>query len=569
VSTLPRPRAIPPIPPGAVAEPASSLDFHTGSWRQQRPVHQQRPAPCHAACPAGEDPQAWLALLQEGNSRGAWESLIAANPLPAITGRVCPHPCEGRCNRGHYDAPVAIHAAERALGDAALAAAWPYPEPEVAAHPLAVAVVGAGPAGLSAAWQLWRRGHRPVVFDARPEIGGLLRSAIAPYRLPRALLDAELDRLGALSIDLRLRHSLGRDVSLDELESEFDAVILALGAGQPRSWEVDGALPADHRSALAWLEEWISTGSVAIPQRAIIHGGGNTAVDLARVLRHHGAEVDVVTASALPGVGPPGDRMAALPREVEQAQEEGVRFHPHAQVARLVLRGGRVRGAELASLRKLPGAGGHTRRVGFEGTESLLEADAMIPATGEVVDPRGLERLLKGEAFLRVDSDARVVGAHNLYAAGDACGACGMVAAAVGQGRRAAEAIHREALGRVGPAQVVPPIPYEALQLHYFDHHPRVEGRLLPPAERDLEREVEAGFEPAELAAEVSRCFSCGSCMSCDNCWTLCPDSAVLKAPEAGSDASPYVFDLAYCKGCGICAAECPTGFIAMQRESG
>jgi len=408
-----------------------------------------------------------------------------------------------------------------------------------------------------------------MVFDARPEIGGLLRSAIAPYRLPRTLLEAELGRLAALAIEFRLRQSLGRDVSLDELRSDFDAAILAVGASQPRPWEVDGAVPADHRSALAWLEEWISTGSLAAPRRAILHGGGNTAVDLARVLRHYGAQVDVVTASGLPGTGPPEDCMAALPREVKQAQEEGVRFHPHAQVARLVLRGGQVRGAELSYLRKLPGEGGGTRRVSFEGTETLLEADAVISATGEVVDPRGLERLLEGEPFLRVDSGARVAGAQNVYAVGDACGACGMVAAAVGQGRRAAEAIHREALGAGGPAELGPSIPYEALQLHYFDHQPRVEGRLLPPAERDLEREVEAGFAPAELAAEVGRCFSCGSCMRCDNCWTLCPDSAVLKTPAAGTDGSPYVFDLEYCKGCGICAVECPTGFIAMQRESG
>ncbi|MDX1650608.1 MAG: NAD(P)-binding protein, partial [Myxococcota bacterium] len=180
MSSVPRDRDAPRLTRGLVAEPASALHFHTGTWSQERPVHRPTPSPCHDACPAGEDPRAWLAHVQEGHLRRAWEALVEANPLPAVTGRVCPHPCEARCHRGRFDEPIAIHAVERELGDAAIAEGWPYPMPSGAPAdaPARVAIVGAGPAGLSAAYHLRRLGHAPVLFDALPAAGGLLRSAI-------------------------------------------------------------------------------------------------------------------------------------------------------------------------------------------------------------------------------------------------------------------------------------------------------------------------------------------------------------------------------------------------------
>lgn len=571
MSTTPRDREAPAIPRGAVAEPASSLPFHTGTWRRERPVHRPRPAPCHAACPAGEDPQGYLAKMQEGQRRAAWEALVAANPLPAVTGRVCPHPCERECNRGHYDEAIAIHSVERFLGDAALEAGWPYPMPEARRNAGApVAVVGSGPAGLAAAYHLLRRGHRPTVFEALPEPGGLLRTAIGPYRLPRAVVEAEVRRILGLGVELRTRCALGRDVALDELEQDFDRVVLAVGAQRPRAWDVDGAVPADSRSALEVLKEWLSAGAISLPRRAAIQGGGNTAIDLARVLRHLGVEVHLVTASARPSSGaPPGDTMHAVPREVEHALDEGVVLHEHATLRRLILRGGRVTGVELARLRKLPDEGGRTRRVAFEGTEAVLPVDAVFPATGEVVDPRGVEPLLRGRSFLPADAWGRVQGAERVYVAGDARGDAGLVASAAGQARLVAEAIDRDLREAADPDSPGPeePLPFEGLHLRYFDRAPRAESPVLPPAERDLEREVEGTLEHASLEREVHRCFSCGSCLACDNCWTLCPDSAVLKTPEPGADGSPYVFDLEYCKGCGLCAEECPPGFIEMEAE--
>lgn len=571
MTTIPRDREAPTIPRGAVAEPASSLPFHTGTWRRERPVHHPRPAPCHAACPAGESPQAYLAKMQEGRRREAWETLVAANPLPAVTGRVCPHPCERECNRGQLDEPIAIHAVERALGDAALAEGWPYPMPEPPAGAGAsVAIVGSGPAGLSAAYHLLRLGHRPTVLEALPEPGGLLRTAIGPYRLPRVVVDAEVRRILELGVALRTHCRLGTDVALDELTREFDHVVLAMGAERARAWDVDGAVPADPRSALEVLKAWLSAGAVSPPRCAVIHGGGNTAIDLARVLRHLGSEVHVVTASARPGAGaPPGDTMNAVPREVDHALEEGVVLHEHTTLRRLILRGGRVTGVALVRLRKIPGEDGRERRVAFEGTETVLRADAVFPATGEVVEPQGVERLLRGRAFLSADAWGRVEGAERILVAGDARGDAGLVASAVGQGRLVAEAIDREGRGLADPGapDAGTPIGFERIHVRYFDRAPRAGSPVLPRAERDLEREVEGALEPGALEREVHRCFSCGSCLACDNCWTLCPDNAVLKTPEPGADGSPYVFDLEYCKGCGLCAEECPPGFIEMEAE--
>ncbi|MGD2113203.1 MAG: FAD-dependent oxidoreductase, partial [Gammaproteobacteria bacterium] len=203
---------------GAFAHPGTSLRTHTGSWRMERPVHLHRPAPCHAACPAGEDGQAWLALAAEERYREAWETIVAVNPLPAVTGRVCHHPCETVCNRGHFDEPIAIHHVERWLGDQAIASGWDYPVPATAHGAQTVAVVGSGPAGCSAAWQLTRRGYRVELFEALPVAGGLLRSALPPYRLPRDVLDGELERLLACGIAFRPGQRLGRDFALQELQ---------------------------------------------------------------------------------------------------------------------------------------------------------------------------------------------------------------------------------------------------------------------------------------------------------------------------------------------------------------
>ncbi len=558
-----------PITRGAYAEPGSSLAFKTGTWRSARPVHKHWAAPCHAACPAGEDAQAWLAHLQEGHARAAWEALVQANPMPAVTGRVCPHPCETACNRGRYDEAVAIHALERRLGDEAIRHGWDYPAAPRGAGG-GVAVVGAGPAGLSAAYHLRRRGYAVTLFDALPEAGGLLRSAIPMTRLPRAVLDAEVERILALGVDTRFRHALGRDVDLAELRAGFDAVFLAPGAGRSRAWDVDGAVPADHHSGLALLREWIDHGALPqpMPRSVAIHGGGNTAVDLARVLKRAGVpEVHVVTASGLPGPdADPGDVLNVVPREFDEAVEEGIVFHDHRTLQRLLMRGSKVVGVEMVRLRKLPDGRGRKARIAFEGTETVLEVDMVVPAIGEVVDPTGFERLIGQGSYFKADPWG-AIGHDGVWVGGDARGDRGTVSAAIGDGRRAAIAIDAAREGREPDEAPRDVIGFQSLNLAYFEPAPRARPPVLPPERRDDVTEIEGSLEHAAIGREALRCFSCGNCMACDNCWTLCPDSAVIKTVETASDGSHYLFDLDYCKGCGLCAHECPCGFIRMVPE--
>lgn len=556
---------------GAYALPGTSLDYHTGSWRIERPSYHHRPAPCHAACPAGEDAQAWLALVDEERFQEAWTEIVRHNPLPAITGRVCHHPCEHACNRGKYDEPIAIHHVERWLGDRAIEAGWDYPESAVPATGKSVAVIGSGPGGCSAAWHLHRLGYRTHLYEALPVAGGLLRSALPPYRLPRTVLDAELERLLATGIDYRPSQRLGRDFSLDELRSEYDAVMLTVGAGHSRHWDIDGATPHDLHVGLDLLRRWVEIGDIPTWSSVAIVGGGNTAIDLARVLKCAGVgEVHVVTQQSIPVAGrDQPDRMPAIPREIEQALEEGVIIHEHRGVQRLVLRGEQVVGLELVHRKEMPDGDSGVRFVSFEGTESLLHVEQVIPAIGQTVDRAGLEVLLDHRENLGGGQYGRIPGHPGLYTGGDARGDRGTVSAAIGDGQRTARAIDRDLRNEMdSDVTTIPPVSVDDLNVNYFEHKPRPSVPQLPVSQRDGIAEVSGSLDKTAATAEGRRCLSCGNCMTCDNCWTLCPDAAVLKTRSPEPDGAYYVFDYAYCKGCGLCANECPTGYIHMETES-
>jgi Pyruvate/2-oxoacid:ferredoxin oxidoreductase delta subunit len=302
-----------------------------------------------------------------------------------------------------------------------------------------------------------------------------------------------------------------------------------------------------------------------------IVGAGNTAVDLARMVKRSGVkDVHIISHKAIPGPGvPSNDAMPAILREIEQGLEEGVQIHEHRGIRRLILRGEKVIGVEMVHMKKLPKEDGRLHRIAFEGTETVLHVDQVIPAVGQVVDRLGFESILNGANYFKVDAVGQIVGHPGLFTGGDARGDRGTVTEAVGDGRRAAAAIDQYLHGETMTEEVVEaPIGIEHLNLNYFEPGERPQESVLPVAERTDTAEIEGGFTATQVYHEATRCFSCGNCFACDNCWTLCPDESVLKTREVATDGTHYVFDYDYCKGCGLCAAECPCGFIEMVDEA-
>ena len=395
-----------------------------------------------------------------------------------------------------------------------------------------------------------------------------MRSAIPRTRLPREALDAELSRLLALpGIEITYRARLGRDVSISELEADHSAVLLAPGCQSGREWDVSGAVPADHHEGLVLLKEFMDHGQFPEAKRVIVHGGGNTAMDLCRLMKRSGVEdVTLVTASGLPGPETdPDDLINVVPGELEEALEEGIEIIPHATINRLIMRGSKVVGAEVVSMKKEADASGRKRRVSFEGTERVHDVDMVIPCIGELVDPEGLGQLVTRGCLRPSDAWGRL--GEKTYALGDARGDRGTVAEAIGDGKRAVEAVVARLSGAEPQTDARSEMPASGLNPAYYEAAPKAVAPKLAVQDRTFDAEIEGDIGRAAAMAEAQRCLSCGNCLACDNCWTFCPDNAVIKTAELATDGSHYLFDLDYCKGCGLCAHECPTGYIQMQAD--
>ena len=529
----------------------SSLANKTGSWRDERPLYVHRLPPCNDACPAGENIQQWLYHAEAGDYETAWRTLVTDNPLPAVMGRVCYHPCETSCNRAELDEAVGINAVERFLGDEAIRRGWQL---QVTAPPSGrrVLVVGAGPSGLSAAHQLALAGHDVTIREAGPAAGGMMRFGIPRYRLPRDVLDAEIQRILDLGVTLELSTHVDR-ADTEMVRDGFDAVFLAVGAHIGRRAYIPAGESAKILDAVSLLHSMEGEEPPQLGRRVVVYGGGNTAIDAARTARRLGAEEAVIVYRRT------RERMPAHDFEVEEAQEEGILLRwletiTQVDAGRIV-----VEKMELD-------ASGFPQPTGE--TEEL-EADTVVLALGQDADLSlldGVEGIEVQDGVVQVGPDM-MTGHPGIFAGGDMVPAERTVTVGIGHGKQAARCIDGWLRGEpyVHPAR--PELAsFDKLNVWYYADAPRSEGEQLALVRRASSfDEVQLGLTEDNAVFEARRCLSCGNCFGCDNCYGVCPDNAVLKVDEGDG----YAFDLDYCKGCGICVQECPSGSIVMIPEAG
>lgn len=529
---------------------STSTVLKTGAWRTVRPVILKRTAPCSAGCPAGVAIPAYLDDIRKGRLEDARASFIARNPFPRITGRVCPHLCEHECNLAvaSGEESVSIRSIERWLGDKTAAVPHPRPEEETGKR---VAVVGAGPAGMAAAFYLRRSGHQVTVFDRREHPGGIMRYGIPEYRLPTTIVEEEVSRLEEMGVEFRTRLALGTDFTLEDLEAAYAAVFVATGATQQRSTGIRGESLLE--PGLAFLEA-TNREPVALPRgRCAVIGGGNTAMDVARVLRRMGADVTVLYRRTV-------DEMPAIEEEYQRAVADGVAFEwlalPRAVVKiddKLLVTVEQMRlGAPDDSGRRRPESTGVTRDLRF---------DAIFSATGESADMTPFpERMRNEQGWLDLGDDGATEDPL-VYAGGDLATGPATVIEAIVAGRGAAQAIDIQlGFGHLWPAEEPIDIVTPAeVNLAYMPHHDRADD---PEAEtKNPFAEETNTLTDTEILEEIDRCLSCGHCNSCGTCFVFCPDGAIIWTEDG-----PRI-DHEFCKGCGICVAECPGHVMVLVNE--
>jgi 2-oxoacid:acceptor oxidoreductase delta subunit (pyruvate/2-ketoisovalerate family) len=526
----------------------SSLMNHTGSWRTERPVYVDRLPPCNHACPAGENIQAWLYHAESGDYFRAWKSLVENNPLPAIMGRACYHPCESACNRGQVDTAVNIHAVERFLGDEAIRRGWQF----TAGVPSGkhVLVVGAGPSGLSAAYHLARFGHRVMIYEAGPAAGGMMRFGIPKYRLPREVLDAEVRRIVDLGVELVLDTKVDNILSTMRM-GEFDAAFLAVGAHIGKRAYIPAGSAAKMLDAISVLRSMEGKERPMLGRRVVVYGGGNTAIDVARTAKRLGATESIIVYRRT------RERMPAHDSEVEEALQEGVMIRWLSTI--------REAGDASITVEKMV-----LDEKGFPqptGELETLETDSVVLALGQDVDLsllKGVPGLVIRDGVVQVAPNM-MTGYLGIFAGGDMVPSERTVTVAVGHGKKAAR--HIDAWLR-GGRYAAPPkhelATIDKLNTWYYSDAPKTVRPTLDVVRRQSTfDEVVGGLDESNALYEARRCLSCGNCFECDNCYGVCPDNAVIKL----GPGKRFEFNYDYCKGCGLCEAECPCGAIQMVPE--
>ena len=528
-----------------------------------RPRYVEKTPPCIAKCPNGTDIRDWLNVIAQAQAYGrtneqafqiAWEKITDRNPFPAVCGRVCPHPCEDACNRKDKDGSVAINALERFVGDFAIARKLKLARLGEESRSEKVAVVGAGPAGLSCAYQLARRGYRVTVFEAFSHAGGMLRYGIPRYRLPREVLDAEIRNILDLGVELKCSSVVGKDISLEQLRQDYQAVFVGIGAHKGLKLRVPGEDAPNVVTGTGFLNKVNSGEEVQVGKKVLVIGGGDTAIDAARVSRRLGAEVTILyrrTRAEMPAIKP----------EIEGALEEGVRIEYLAAPVEVLLKDGQAVGARCIRMELgAPDASGRPRPVPKPGTEFDVEATAIIAAVSQEPEFEGFSSLRETPDWIKADSwgATRLEG---VFAGGDDL-ELGLVTTAISQGRFAAEAIDAHFRGvPLAKPMPSPTVTSERLKLNWYPASARHERARVPAADRTMETEIESGLAESAAVEEAKRCMSCGMCMDCESCWMYCTHECFERLPKG----EHYRVKLELCNGCKKCADACPCGYIELN----
>jgi formate dehydrogenase major subunit len=553
---------------------AESVDVFQRLTPAYRPQQVEKTAPCQTGCPNCGDIRGWIGTVAQREKTGlsleeaytrAWRMIADVNPFPSVLGRVCPHPCEEHCNRTELDEPLAINAMERFLGDWAIDANVPLARVEEGPKDEWIGVVGAGPSGLSFAYQMARRGYRVTVYESKDQAGGMLRYGIPDYRLPPRILDAEIGRIFDLGVELQLNTVVGRDVALDELRSRHATVYLGIGAQMGRGLGIPGEEGPSVWTGTDYLAGMNCGEETYLGSRVVVVGGGNTAVDAARTARRTGAEVTILYRRSR-------EEMPAIGEEIDDALEEGIHLVLLAAPVRLERDSDGNLTEVVACQMKLgeTDESGRRRPIAIPHSDYSIPTDSVIAAVSQAPILEGFEALDRDGNWLLTDAG------DGILAGGDALG-LGIAGDAIVQGRRAAEELHAR-LRDLSPSEVKadrrvdgrPEIGPDEVMLDYKPETPAVHVPKLTGAER-VEMggaEVAGTITEEQFLAEASRCYSCGSCFGCEQCSMFCTPGCFTRLEEVGPGVY-FTLTLDQCEECGKCVEVCPCGFLEVTPPPG
>jgi len=532
-----------------------------------RPMFVEERPPCVDTCPnhnavremltkillAKEHEETYEQAFTEG-----FQVFMETTPFPAVCGRVCPHPCESGCNRKEKDTAVGINKVERFIGDFGLEKGLKPRMLSDESRSEKIAVVGSGPGGLSAAYQLARRGYPVTVFEAFPKSGGMLRYGIPDYRLPQQVLDAEIDRILELGVELRLNTAVGNEISLDELRKQYKAVFVAIGAHKGIELKIEGESAPNVFTGTDFLHRANIGEKVEVGNKVVVIGGGDTAIDAARVSRRLGADVTIVYRRTK-------KEMPAIDEEIDATEEEGIEIHYLAAPIEIHKENGEARGMKCQRMELgEPDSSGRRRPVPIEGDTFDLDFTCLIAAVSQAPEFEGFDSLIEGMDWIKVDEKFETK-VERVYAGGDNTD-LGLVIHAIAHGRAAAEAIDEMITGDQSTAvnSEMKVIRSENMRLDHYPSSQHVAPHEMPVDERlkDMMAEIVSTYSEEEVITEASRCMSCGMCFECGTCWSFCQDNAIVKPLIKGE---PYKFKLEFCTGCKKCSEVCPCGYIEMH----